>query len=214
MVYTPPQDARVIEEMMDNLEHYINTSDDAVDPLIRMVIIHHQFESIHPFFDGNGRTGRIINILYLILNDLLDMPVLYLSQYIIEHKDDYYRLLQEVRDKQNWDEWIMYMLEAVEKTANETTHMVHAIWNLMGQTKHSMKQKASSIYSKDLLEILFSHPYTKIDFLVEELGFSRQRASRYLNELSDMGYLEVVQIGNSKYFINIALFQLLKDGVS
>lgn len=211
VVYTPPQDKKVIEEMMDNLEKYINTSDDNIDPLIRMAIIHHQFESIHPFFDGNWRTGRIINILYLVLNDLLDMPVLYLSKYLINNKNEYYKLLQEVRDANNWEDWVLYMLEAVESTANETIWIIHTIWDLMWEIKHKMKKDLPNIYSKDLLEILFSHPYTKIDFLVQDLWYSRQRASRYLNELTEKWYLEMVSIWTSKYFINTPLFQLLKN---
>ncbi|MDA9129299.1 Fic family protein [Candidatus Gracilibacteria bacterium] len=213
IIYTPPQDRAVIEEMMDDLEKYINSCDDDIDPLIRMAIIHHQFESIHPFFDGNGRTGRIINILYLVLSDLLDMPVLYLSRFIIKNKHDYYRLLQEVRETNDWNDWVLYILQAVEVTAQETILIIHAIWNLMGETKHIMKKELPNIYSKDLLEILFSHPYTKIDFLVQELGYSRQKASRHLNELTEKGYLEMLPIGTNKYFINTPLFELLKNKI-
>lgn len=143
-----------------------------------MAIIHHQFETIHPFYDGNGRTGRIINILYLILNDLLDIPILYLSNYIIKHKDAYYRLLQEVRTKDNWEEWILYMLDGVEQTSLETISLVNDISALMKKTKYDIKQKLPKIYSKDLIEILFSHPYTKINFLVDELDLTRQSASK------------------------------------
>jgi len=190
-IYTPPQDISEIK-------------------LIKMAIIHHQFESIHPFYDWNGRTGRIINILYLAKNDLLDMPILYLSSYIIKHKSEYYRLLQDVRESGNWDEWILYMLEAVQQTSKDTMEMIWAIWTLMWTTKESMKIKVPKIYSKDLLEILFSHPYTKIEFLVDEIWMSRQRASRYLQELVDTWYMLVIQIKQQKYFINIDLFNLLK----
>lgn len=153
---------------MKNLEQYINDdSMEDIDPLLKMAIIHHQFESIHPFYDGNGRTGRIINILYLVKNNLLTIPILYLSNYIIRHKSEYYQLLQEVRENDSWDQWILYMLDAIEKTSLDTTEMIHSIWELMGKTKKSMREKVPKLYSKDLLEILFSHPYTKIDFLVD-----------------------------------------------
>ena len=210
-IYTPPQDISEIENLMKNLETYINTPEvEDIDHLIKMAIIHHQFESIHPFYDGNGRTGRIINILYLAKNDLLDMPILYLSNYIINNKSDYYRLLQEVREKWNWDEWILYMLEAIEKTAIDTMYMVEAIWDLMWETKNTMKQKLPKIYSKDLLEIIFSHPYTKINFLVDELWIHRETAAKYLDTLVEEKYMIMIQIKNSKYYINLELFELLK----
>lgn len=210
-IYTPPQNIEEIKDLMSNLEKYINNDDlEDVDSLIKMAIIHHQFESIHPFYDWNWRTWRIINILYLVKNDLLNMPILYLSQYIIKHKSDYYRLLQEVREKWNRDEWILYMLDAIEKTSLDTIEMIKDIWDLMWKTKKSMKEKVPKIYSKDLLEIIFSHPYTKIDFLVDNIWMSRQRASRYLQELVDNWYMKNIKIKNSKFFINIELFERLK----
>jgi len=209
-IYTPPQDIKEIEDLMNNLEKYINEDLEDIDSLIKMAIIHHQFESIHPFYDSNWRTWRIINILYLVKNNLLNMPILYLSNYIIKNKSDYYRLLQEVRDKWNRNEWILYMLDAIEKTSIDTMEMIKSIWDLMWKTKKSMKEKLPKIYSKDLLEIIFSHPYTKIDFLVDNMWMSRQRSSRYLQELADNWYMFVVQIKNSKYFINIELFERLK----
>lgn len=209
-IYTPPQDIKEIEDLMNNLEKYINEDLEDIDSLIKMAIIHHQFESIHPFYDGNWRTWRIINILYLVKNNLLNMPILYLSNYIIKNKSDYYRLLQEVRDKWNRNEWILYMLDAIEKTSIDTMEMIKSIWDLMWKTKKSMKEKLPKIYSKDLLEIIFSHPYTKIDFLVDNMWMSRQRSSRYLQELADNWYMFVVQIKNSKYFINTELFERLK----
>ena len=178
-----------------------------------MAIIHFQFETIHPFYDGNGRTGRIINILYLILNNLLDIPILYLSNYIIKHKADYYRLLQEVRTKDNWNEWIMYILEAVEQTSKETVLLVNDISELMKKTKHEIQEKLPKIYSKDLIEILFSHPYTKIDFLVDGLGLHRETASKYLKEIESIGILQSTKIGRAKYFINVELFNRLKKGI-
>ena len=212
VVFTPPQNEDEIRELLANLEEYINTQDD-VDPLIKMAIIHHQFESIHPFYDGNGRTGRILNILYLVLNGLLELPILYLSRYIIQHKTDYYRLLQEVREKEAWEEWILFMLDGVEQTSHETIKMINAINELMQQTAKEIQEKLPKLYSKDLVEILFVHPYTKIEFLVDRLGVTRKTASKYLNELESIGFLELVQIKNSKYFINTKLFDILKQSI-
>ena len=212
VIYTPPQDYETIQELLTNLEIYINEPND-IDSLINMAIIHHQFESIHPFYDGNGRTGRIINILYLILKDLLDIPVLYLSRYIITHKADYYRLLQEVRTEDKWEEWILYILEAVEQTSLETIELINSISDLMIKIQDKISQELPKIYSKDLVEILFMHPYTKIDFLVDRLNITRKTASKYLNELENIGILENIQIKNSKFFINIELFNLLLKGI-
>ena len=212
VIYTPPQDYETIQELLTNLEIYINEPND-IDSLINMAIIHHQFESIHPFYDGNGRTGRIINILYLILKDLLDIPVLYLSRYIITHKADYYRLLQEVRTEDKWEEWILYILEAVEQTSLETIELINRISDLMIKIQDKISRELPKIYSKDLVEILFMHPYTKIDFLVDRLNITRKTASKYLNELENIGILENIQIKNSKFFINIELFNLLRKGI-
>ncbi|UFX82744.1 Fic family protein [Candidatus Absconditicoccus praedator] len=212
-IYTPPQNTEEIKDLMSNLEQYINKNLEDIDPLIKMAIIHHQFESIHPFYDGNGRTGRIINILYLVKNDLLNMPILYLSNYIINNKSDYYKLLQDVRDNEAWDEWILYMLDAIEKTSIDTIKMINNIWTLMGNTKKSLKDNLPKIYSKDLLEMIFSHPYTKIEFLVNNLGIHRETASKYLNSLVDKGYMTPVKIGKNKYFVNIELFELLRKGL-
>ena len=212
VIYTPPQDYETIQELLTNLENYINEPND-IDSLVNMAIIHHQFESIHPFYDGNGRTGRIINILYLILKDLLDIPVLYLSRYIITHKADYYRLLQEVRTQDKWEEWILYMLDAVEQTSLETIELINNISDLMIKTQDKISQDLPKIYSKDLVEILFMHPYTKIDFLVGKMGLHRHTASTYLNELENIGILKPIKIGRSKYFINLELFDMLKKGI-
>ncbi len=212
VIYTPPQDYEIIQELLSNLENYINEPND-IDPLVNMAIIHHQFESIHPFYDGNGRTGRIINILYLILKDLLDIPVLYLSRYIITHKADYYRLLQDVRTKDSWEEWILYMLEAVEQTSLETIALINNISDLMIKTQDTISAKLPKIYSKDLVEILFMHPYTKIEFLIDKLSLHRDTASKYLKELETIGILKPIKIGRSKYFINLELFDMLKKGI-
>ena len=212
VVFTPPQEYETIQDLLDNLESYINDEND-IDPLINMAIIHHQVESIHPFYDGNGRTGRIINILYLILKDLLDIPILYLSRYIINHKADYYRLLQEARTEDKWEEWILYMLDGVEQTSLETIKLINAVHELMGETKQEIKEKLPKIYSKDLIEILFMHPYTKIEFLIDGLELHRDTASKYLRELEKIDILKSIKIGRNKYFINKALFETLKKGI-
>ena len=215
VVYMPPQNHQDIQDLMDNLEQYINddTLDD-FDPLVKMAIIHYQFESIHPFYDGNGRTGRIINILHLILNGLLDVPVLYLSSYIIEFKHEYYALLNRVRTEGVWEEWIMFILKGVEQTAQQSIKLIEEIIKLMGETKASMKENFPKFYSKDLLEILFKHPYTKISFLIDELGITRKTATNYLKELESYGLLESMKIGREIYFINSKLFKLLQVGMS
>jgi len=212
VVFTPPQQYEQIEELLSNLELYINEPNE-LDSLINMAIIHYQFETIHPFYDGNGRTGRIINILYLVLQELLEMPILYLSNYIIKNKHDYYRLLQEVRTDDKWEEWILYMLDGVEKTSIETMHLINDISNMMKETKYTIRENLPKIYSKDLIEILFSHPYTKIDFLVEGLNITRKTASKYLSELESLGIVKELKIKNSKYFVNQQLFNRLRKGI-
>lgn len=209
VIYTPPQDYDSIVRLMTNLESFIN--DDSIsnyDPITKMAIIHYQFESIHPFYDGNGRTGRIINILYLILNDLLDLPILYLSKFIIENKRDYYRLLQEVRDQNNWEEWILFMVRGVDETSKETIKLIKDIKLLMLQIKHTLRERYK-FYSQDLLNSLFKHPYTKIEFVMNDLGVSRFTASNYLNKLAEDRMLTKEKIGNSNYYINESLFELL-----
>ena len=211
VIHTPPQEETTIRKLLDNLEQYINTND-GIDPLIKMAIIHYQFETIHPFYDGNGRTGRIINILYLVLNELLDLPILYLSSYIIKHKADYYRLLQEVRTKGSWEEWIIYMLEGIEQTATKQVQLINDIKELMDNTKEKLKSELPKIYSKDLLEVLFIHPYTKIDMLVDNLELHRDTASKHLKAMEKIGILNSVQIKNTRFYINIKLFELLQKG--
>ena len=213
VIHTPPQEESTIRKLLDNLEQYINTNDE-VDPLIKMAIIHYQFETIHPFYDGNGRTGRIINILYLVLNELIDLPILYLSSYIIKHKADYYRLLQEVRTKDSWEEWIIYMLEGIEQTANKQVQLINDIKELMDNTKEKLKSELPKIYSKDLLEVLFIHPYTKIDMIVDNLGLHRDTASKHLKAMEKIGILNSVQIKNTRFYVNIKLFELLQKGFS
>lgn len=211
IVYEPPQSSDDILHLMGNLEKYINDdSMSLVDSLIKMTVIHFQFESIHPFYDGNGRTGRILNILYLVYKGLLDIPVLYLSRYIIRNKADYYNLIQDVRDNGNWETWILFMLVGIEQTAIETIDIVNNIRELMDDYKLRLKDTCP-FYSQDLLNNLFSYPYTKIEFLEEELGIHRQTASKYLKLLVDAGFLRLEKIGKHHYFINEPLFNLFSS---
>jgi Fic family protein len=211
VVYTPPQDHDTIVSLMNNLESFINNDETSdIDPLIKMAIIHHQFESIHPFYDGNGRTGRIINILYLVQKKLLHLPVLYLSGYIIRHKADYYRLLQTVRDEGEWEEWILFMLKGVEETANESVLLIASIKKLMMQYKQQIRSKHQKIYSQDLLNNLFKYPYTKIEFIQRDLRVSRSTAIRYLEALVKEGILIKQKIGRDNFYLNEALFALLQ----
>jgi Fic family protein len=211
-VYVPPQDYNTISTLMDNLVAFINDDEmSTVDSLVKMALLHFQFESIHPFYDGNGRTGRILNILYLVQQDLLDLPILYLSRYIIQNKADYYRLLQEVRDKENWEEWILYMLDGIEQTAKETIEIISSIRGLMQNFKHRMRKELPKIYSQDLLNNLFKHPYTKIEFVMEELNVSRITATRYLNLLVEYKFLNKQKIGTSNFYINEPLYSLFRD---
>ncbi len=208
-VYTPPQDYNDILNLMANLEKYINNSEmQDCDPLIKMAIIHFQFESIHPFYDGNGRTGRIINILYLIVEELQTLPILYLSNYIIKHKSEYYRFLQKVRDENLWEEWILFMIKGVEATSKETIELIFKIKQLMLDFKHRLRDNYK-FYSQDLLNNLFKHPYTKIEFVVNDLGVSRLTAANYLNKLSEDKLLRKEKLGTGNYYINEELFELL-----
>ena len=208
-IYTPPQNYDEIMKLMANLERYINDSGmQDCDPLIKMAIIHFQFESIHPFYDGNGRTGRIINILYLILEKLQSLPILYLSNYIIRNKTDYYRFLQKVRDEGLWEDWILFMIKGVEETAKETIELILKMKRLMLEYKHQLRDNYK-FYSQDLLNNLFKHPYTKIEFVVNDLGVSRLTAANYLNKLADDKMLRKDKLGTGNYYINEALFELL-----
>lgn len=211
-VYEPPQNPQVILDLMNNLEQYINRDElQELDPLIKMAIIHYQFESIHPFYDGNGRTGRIINILYLVQKGLLDLPVLYLSHYIIQTKSDYYKHLQAVRDQQHWEAWIIYMLKGVEYTAYQTIDLIQAIRQAMNLYKQRMRAE-TKFYRKELLENLFKYPYTKIQFVEEALGVHRNTASSYLQTLTRLELVRKIKLGKSNYYINTSLFNLLRQG--
>lgn len=209
-VYTPPQHPEDIENYMRNLEIFIN--DDRIsdlDPLIKMALIHHQFESIHPFYDGNGRTGRIINILYLVKEGLLRLPILYLSRYINQHKAMYYHLLQSTRETGDWEPWVLYILEAVEQTSIQTSSMIRGIKKLMQESKQKIRTELPRVYSQDLINNLYKHPYTKIDFLAEDLGVTRQTASKYLEMLVQRDVLSVHKIGRDHFYVNKALYEFL-----
>lgn len=212
VVYEPPQSAADIESLMANLVDYIN--DDTLcdgDPLVKMAIIHHQFESIHPFYDGNGRTGRIINMLYLVAKDLLDLPVLYLSRYLIKTKAGYYRELQAVRDTGDWEPWLLYMLEGISQTAQQTIDLIGQIRDLMQYTKHRMRDECPKIYRQELLNNLFNHPYTKIEFVMDDLSVSRITATKYLDELVGIGLLDKTKVGRSNFYINTPLMALFLE---
>jgi len=209
IVYTPPQDYDTILELMTNLEQYINDERmSEFDTLVKMAIIHYQFESIHPFYDGNGRTGRIINVLYLVMNDLLNLPILYLSRYIIEHKTDYYKLLQEVRETDNWENWVLYLLDGIEQIAKETIVLIGKIRDLIYEYKNLLRNNYK-FYSQDLLNNLFKHPYTKIEFIENDLGVSRITASKYLNQLAKDKVLKKEKLGTGNYYINEKLIKIL-----
>jgi Fic family protein len=210
-VYTPPQKPEDIISMMSDLERFINdTSLFSVDPLIKMALIHHQFESIHPFYDGNGRTGRILNVLFLVKEGLLDIPVLYLSSHIVSNKADYYRLLQLVRVENNWEDWVVYMLDAVENTAKQTIVKISQIKLALQQYKQQIRSK-HKFYSQDLINNLFSHPYTKIEFIQRDLNVSRITATRYLDTLADDGFVKKQKLGRGNYYVNLALSSILTD---
>ena len=210
VIYTPPQHPDDIQSLMANLVEYINDdSTSELDPLVKMAIIHHQFESIHPFHDGNGRTGRILNILYLVKNQLLDLPILYLSRYIVKTKSDYYRLLQSVREHGDWADWVIYILKGVEVTAQETIQFVHQMRDLIMHAKQRMRTELPKIYSQELLNNLFFHPYTKVQFLIDQLGVSRITATKYLDVLTEKGFVTKHKVGRNNYYINFRLIDLL-----
>ena len=198
---------------MSNLEQFINNDTlSDFDPIVKMAIIHYQFESIHPFYDGNGRTGRINNVLYLVMKDLLDLPILYLSRFIIENKPKYYELLQEVRITDNWENWLIYIINAVEQTSKQTIILIKDIQKLMLEYKHLIRNNYK-FYSQDLLNNLFQHPYTKIEFIERDLGVSRITAANYLNRLAKDGILSKQKLGTGNYYINEKLYMILTKKV-
>ena len=212
IIYIPPQTYDEIIDYLNNLEIYINNFDDDIDPLIKLAIIHYQFESIHPFYDGNGRTGRILNILYLIYMDLLETPILYLSKYIINNKMEYYKLFQETRKTQNYENWILYLLKGIEQTSKETIQMINKISEEMLKMKKELKNNelTSKIYSKELLEALFYEFVTKSSYIKEKLDISERTALRYLDTLVKEGFLTSEKIGRERFYKNDRLFNIIK----
>lgn len=218
VVYIPPQSGEDVARYMSNLERYINDPEiHDIDPLIKMAIIHHQFDSIHPFYDGNGRTGRIIAILYLVENDLLDLPILYLSRYITHNKGEYYRLIQRIRDNdpdnaedwEKWEKWVLFILKGVEETAIETIRLVKSISALMAKYKNILKPLFGKQYKHELLNNLFFHPYTKIEFMERDMSVQRKTAAKYLDTIvSETGLLKKQKLGRSNYYINTELMEL------
>lgn len=209
IVYTPPEGEEIIREKLKNLEDFIH-ADDTIDPLVKMAIIHYQFEAIHPFFDGNGRTGRIILLLYLKMSGLLDLPALYLSDYIIKHKNEYYTNLRKVTEDGNWEAWILYMLEMVEQTALKGRNQIAVIEDLMTQMGKEIQHKLPKIYSKDLMEELFRLPYTKRNNL-EKAGIGNLKTvGNYLKELEANGFLKSEIVGKEKLYLNFKLLEVLK----
>lgn len=209
-VYTPPEGETVIREKLANLEKFMHAND-GIDPLIKLAISHYQFEAIHPFTDGNGRTGRIINILYLVENELLKNPILFLSHYILRTKTEYYENLRNITEKNSWEAWILYMLTAIEITSIETLNKIQAILKAMKKTKNIIKENAPKIYSKDLLEIIFENVYCKVSFLDKAGIAKRQAAASYLQTLEKLGILEIVKMGKENYYINKKLYKILKS---
>ena len=208
IIYTPPVGEQVIRDLLSNWEFFIHAEDD-IDPLVKMAITHYQFEAIHPFIDGNGRTGRVLNILYLIEQGLLTLPILYLSHYIVQHKQDYYQLLRGVTQNQNWQPWIIYMLKAVEQTAKWTTEKIAAVRKLIEHSTDYIREQLPKIYTYELVQIIFEQPYCRIGNLVDNNIAKRQTASVYLKQLCDVGILEEMQSGKEKLFVHPKLVQLM-----
>ncbi|EPC8060034.1 protein adenylyltransferase Fic [Yersinia enterocolitica] len=210
VVYTPPVGEDAIRELLANWERFIHGDDD-LDPLVKMAIAHYQFECIHPFPDGNGRTGRILNILYLIQSELLSLPILYLSRFILERRDDYYTLLRRVTEEGDWESWILFMLEAVKSTSRWTTDKISIVRALMAETTEYVREKLPKIYTHELVQALFAQPYCRIDNLVERGVAKRQTASTYLKQLVEIGVLEEMSVGREKLYINTRLLQELNQ---
>lgn len=208
VIYTPPQSYDAINKLLKNFVEYLNNEETS---LVKMAILHYQFETIHPFYDGNGRTGRIVNMLYLILKGYLDIPILYLSSYIIKNKTLYYELLLAVTKDSNWEAWILFILNGIEQTAKETIVKIKRIRELLDKTIETVKEKASKIYSKELVETLFVNPYCKVEFITASINVERKAASRYLHQLEEIGILKSYKIGKENIFINVELIELLKE---
>lgn len=213
-IYTPPEGEAVIRDLLKNLEDFIH-SENGIDDLVRLAVMHYQFEAIHPFPDGNGRTGRVLNILYLVEKGLLDAPILYLSKYIIENKNQYYKKLRAVTEQQNWEGWVLFILKGVEETAIYTLKKINAINALMQETILLAKEKLPSrVYSKELIELIFEQPYCKVKFLVDKGIAKRQTAAEYLQELEKIEILKSQKVGVENLYLNVRLFEILKNTTS
>lgn len=208
VVYTPPQPGNNLTKKMKN---WFDTalSNNSVDPLIKMAMLHYQFEAIHPFTDGNGRTGRILNVLYMCKEKLIDLPVIYISKYILEYKNDYYKFLKEVTENGNWENWTLYMLEAVSQTSVLTLKKVNAIYNSYLEAIENVKAKAPDIYSRELIEVVYNQPYCKIAILEEKKIASRNTASKYLRRLEELGILKSEVVGRETLYRNLPLYKIL-----
>lgn len=210
VIYSPPEGEALLRELLANWERFLHDTRD-LDPLIRMAVGHYQFEAIHPFSDGNGRTGRVLNLLFLVQAGLLELPVLYLSGAIIRRKDDYYRLLAEVTTLGAWEPWIVYMLDAVAETARWTTDRIIGIRDLMRSMGRDIRTELPAVYSRELLELVFVQPYCRIQNVVDAGIAKRQTAATYLRRLADAGFLREIRSGRDKLFLNIRLVDLLMD---
>ena len=212
VVYTPPQSEQEVREYLSNLEIYINDDSDGVDPLIKLAVIHYQFEAIHPFYDGNGRTGRILNVLYLVLKELLDSPILYLSRYILDNKASYYRLLSGLQNNPNdYEEWVLFILAGIEETSIETFKLVKAIVDEIDNYSEELKQKLPALYSKELIELVFYEFYTKTQYIESGMRVTRKTAVSYLNQLEQNGFLSSQKIGRERIYCNDRLFNVVKE---
>lgn len=210
IIYTPPSGDQIIREKLANLEKFINENI-TIDPLIKMAILHYQFEAIHPFSDGNGRTGRILLLLYLKLSGLLDTPAIYLSEYIIKNKVEYYRCLRGVTEKNEWEAYILYMLDMIEVTSNKGLKRLNKITTAMEKTAKEIKKKLPKVYSKDLIEILFRLPYTKRQHLIDENIGNLKTVGNYLIALEENGFLKSEKVGKEKLYLNQKLLEILED---
>ncbi len=211
VIYTPPTGYEHLIGLLTNLEHFINDNGDNLQPLVKMAVIHYQFEAIHPFTDGNGRTGRILNILYLIHQGLLDVPILYLSRFFIQNRSEYYRYLREVTEAGKWQQWILYILEAVTQTSRDTGRRIAAISALIDNVITKARGKTKAVEREGFVDLLFKWPYCKIGIVKDELKCSRLTATKYLNEITDIGLLERLKLGREYYYINTRLMELLSE---
>ncbi len=210
VIYTPPEGEVVIRNKLASLEKFINENETSdLDPLVKMALIHYQFEAIHPFGDGNGRTGRILNVLYLVAQGLLTLPILYLSSYIIHHKNDYYRHLREVTEEGKWREWVLFMVEAVAETSALTLEKIKGIFRLQEESLEQIREILPNTNARDISDVIFSYPYVKIKTLESKGIAKRQTASAYLQKLAEAGILRPMKTGKEIYYINHRLMDLM-----